>query len=149
MRKIKPHVGRGPMQAGFGSYIPPEHQAVATLDQAAPVNGTFYTVLDTTQNCRILIFAAEIATTGETIEGKITIDGNAITVTAAAFPADTPYWCIISADPGVGTFGPYWNNAQQPQKAWLIEGRSVKLEVKKTTAAGVGNLKGLAVYQTW
>jgi cold shock CspA family protein len=36
--------------------------------------------------------------------------------------------------------------ATQPTQAYMIEGRSVKVEVRKTSAAGTGNIRGRVCY---
>ena len=56
----------------------PEHQEDATLTQAAPVQNTYYTVLETTQNCRLIRVTGRIETTGETLNFRITVDGQVI-----------------------------------------------------------------------
>jgi hypothetical protein len=124
-------------------------QALATYSAVA-VQNIWNTVLDTTKNCRILGFAVEMETAGETVEGRITIDGQTWTFTAFAAAADTPYWGVVSIDPDTGVMGCYFsatNYLVYGAMACGLEGRSVKVEVRKTTANGANNLKSSVIYQ--
>lgn len=124
-----------------------EFQTEAALDQAAPVNGTYYTILDTVLNARIYGIVIQVDTTGETLQVRITIDGRTIESTAGACTNDTCYELIrrytgITEDWIITDVA----NPFSQYKSFILEGRSVKIEVRKTTAAGGGNLKGRVVY---
>jgi len=85
-----------------------------------------------------------IATTNETIEMRLTVDGNSITAVAAAYTADTTYYARISgltAGNIVNSTTLYNLMSNAP-----LFGRSVKLEIRKTTAAGAGNLSCRVFY---
>jgi len=127
--------------------IPPEQQPDADLAQAAPVQNTWYTVLDTTPQARIQAIAVRVDSTGETVEVRLTIDGVTIEG-SAALPADTTYY----ADVLTGLFSTTFVltvTQQQTGRAFLIEGRNVKVEIRKTTAAGAGTLRGRVCYGKW
>ena len=114
----------------------PEHQADAVLSQANPVSGTWYTVLDTTKNVRIIAIFTNItwATTQPTpLEVRITIDGQ-----TEIFHLDNPtsttwYELIAWADGGTGGFlsAEDYKNLNRP---FNLEGRSVKIEARITWA---------------
>jgi hypothetical protein len=121
-----------------------QHQASATLSQASPAQNTWYTILDTTKNCRLYAVLVVIATTGEDLEVRITIDGQTIT---GAFSAGAGANYSVSMDEWDAT------NLQAANGRYMIwgsggvlEGRSIKVEVRKTTAAGAGTLSGLVIY---
>lgn len=124
----------------------PTHQANASLDQI-PVQNTWYTVLDTTKNARIISFGAYVETNDETIEGRITIDSQVLTVSATNFTA------------GIALAANFYNDASDAlvwialgptgYRAFLIEGKSLKIEVRKTTAAGANLLHAKVRYAKW
>jgi len=110
----------------------PEHQPDAYLSQANPVSGTKYVVLDTTKNVRIISLEAKItwATTQPTpLKVHLTIDGEALRYYVNDPVSGTLYYAYpvpdqIPQGQGLGTT-PY-----SRQKAFLLEGRSVKVEAE-------------------
>ena len=118
-------------------------QSSADLVQAAPVQNTWYTALDTKRNCRVIGWTLVVADTNETIQMRITIDGVVLEHSGAGFVADTEYninlrssitYDLINASSGgLG-------------HAFLLEGRSVKIEFRKTTATGVGTISSKVYY---
>ena len=112
----------------------PEHQADAYLSQANPVSGTWYTVLDTTKNVRLLSLYATIVwtTTQPTpLEVRVTIDGQTETFAVANPVSGTDYIGVLGyagASYLINTF------TEQRSRAFLLEGRSVKVEVRITWA---------------
>jgi len=115
-----------------------QHQPDAVLDQAAPDQNTWYPVLASTDDVRIITFIGVIFVTGETVEGRITIDGVSIPINASAFVASTVYEACNSSP-----YNPdfYWVTPVISQyRAFTIEGQNIKIEIRKTTAAGAGNL---------
>jgi len=119
-----------------------QHQADATLSQANPEQNTWYTLLDTTLNALIYAISVRVATTDETIAVRITVDGQVYTGSTAQTKDTWYYWYIRVRDGtmeassltvGVAYIGP-------------LEGRSVKIEVRKTTAAGTGTITGRVIY---
>ena len=124
-----------------------QQQPNASINQATPTQNQYYTVLDTTANCRIISIALRVADTNETLELKLTIDGNSIVKYNISAAAGTNYYATISQgaaytesylQAGTTDFSQY--------RAFLIEGRSVKVEIKKTTANGTGNLQCSIIY---
>jgi len=122
----------------------PKHQADATLTQAAPVNGTWYTILDTTKNALIYAIVAEVATTGETLEVKVTIDGQTYTGSVAHAADTAQFWFLNMEGAMNSNTSPYMAGIYAP-----LMGRSVKVEIRKTTAAGAGNLIGRVTHGKW
>jgi hypothetical protein len=114
----------------------PEHQADAYLSQNNPVSGTWYTVLDTTKNVRIISMNAKItwATTQPTpLEIRVTVDGNVLTFGIGNPVSDGDYMAKIT--PQFGEGGQYLDVAEGvTYRAFLLEGRSVKVEVRITWA---------------
>lgn len=132
--------------SGLVGRMPPTHQADAVLAQAAPVQNTYYPILNTTSNCRVLAIFGMVADTGETLQLRLTIDGQVIENTAAAVPANT-YFEAVHFVGGVIEWTTIDTGARY--RAFLIEGKSVKVEIRKTTIAGAGNLNGRVRYQKW
>ena len=114
-----------------------EHQPDAHLAQENPVQNTWYTVLDVTRDCKVYAVTVLVWTTNETLEVRVTIDGQVLVGSIAA--SHTTYYYVhhqlyaaaLAIDGNVFLLGKY-----AP-----IEGRNVKVEVRKTTAAGSGILE--------
>ena len=124
-----------------------EYQTPATIDQAAPVQNTWYTLLDTTKNCRVYSAGCNIEDTNETLQMRFTVDGEVIPVTGLATAHSTSCEVKRTLNPIAQTEAmELTNTAQTFEKAFLIDGKSIKVELRKTTAAGVGNLTGIVTY---
>jgi len=112
----------------------PEHQADAVLSQDNPVSETWYTVLNTTKNVRLLSLYANItwAVTQPTpLEVRVTIDGQTETFSVSNPVSGTDYVGVLgyaSASYLINTL------AEQRSRAFLLEGRSVKVEARITWA---------------
>jgi len=113
-----------------------QQQADAAISQANPISDQLYTVLNTTLNARIISLATYItwATTQPTnLRIVITIDGNTITYTATTPVSATVYYDSLiptaaAASQSLST------TAFSPYRAFLLEGRSIKVEVAVTWA---------------
>jgi hypothetical protein len=117
-------------------------QADALLSQATPVQNTWYTILDTVHYAKLFGIAIAVATTGETLEVRLTVDGNVYTGSQVAV-ADTAY----KANPYTAPTGTYLlMTTSSIQNSNELEGRSLKVEVRKTTAAGTGTITGCVTY---
>jgi len=127
-------------------YPVPEHQADATLSQANPTSGTKYTVLDTTKNVRLL--SIEVACTWTVqptpLEAHISIDGQSYTAPFTD-PVSAVYYEYAL---GGGAADVLTATAIQYNRAFLLEGRSVKVEVE-ITGGTVSNLTARVKYAKW
>ena len=114
-----------------------EHQPDAHLAQENPVQNTWYTVLNVTRDCKVYAVTVLVWTTNETLEVRVTVDGQVLVGSIAA--SHTTYYYVhhqlyaeaLAIDGNVFLLGKY-----SP-----LEGRSIKVEVRKTTAAGSGTLE--------
>jgi hypothetical protein len=122
-----------------------EHQPDATLSKENPDQNQWYTVLDSKKNCRIYAVTVLVWTTNETLEVRITIDGQVLVGSVEA--THTTYYYVhhklyaaatsaLAIDGNVFLLGHY-----AP-----IEGREVKVEVRKTTNSGSGTLDARVTY---
>ena len=127
-------------------YPVPKLQPVAVLQQAAAVQNTWYTVLDTTKNCRLINVVMTMQTANEDLELRLTIDGVVWVGGQANAVAGTDYLCFISY---YGAALNITTTDYSIYRAFLIEGRSVKVEIRKTSANGANRLDGHVIYQTW
>lgn len=120
-----------------------EYQETAHLIQAAPVQNTFYTILEEDGGIRVYQIGARIADTGETLNLRVTVDGQVRNAEAVACNADTDYQDLpyIQSLAGVIT-DKLTNNVNKQYNAFTLEGHSVKVEIRKTTANGAGTLYG-------
>jgi hypothetical protein len=110
------------------------------LNQAAPVQNTWYPVLVATEGVMIYYMSALVTVVNETIELRLTIDGNARVGSLAAI-FGTEYWFYLhpsyaganslKSSVGVINAGYYCT----------VKGQSITVEIRKTTAAGAGNLQ--------
>ena len=120
-----------------------EHQADAVLSQANPVSGTKYTVLAATPNVRLIMVHAIVTWTVQPtpLEIHITADGQLLT-----FPFTNPVTATQYApnswagnDPGG------FLSVNALTLAFILEGRSVKVEVE-TTGGTVSNIGARVKY---
>ena len=113
------------------------HQLDAVLAQESPVQNTWYTVLETSRDCKVYGVTALVWTTNETIEVRVTIDGNVLV--GAVDATHTTYYYVhhkLYAE-GLAIDGnPFLLGKYAP-----LEGRNIKIEIRKTTAAGSGTLE--------
>lgn len=126
-----------------------EYQPPSTLDQAAPVQNNWYDVLPETDNCRVYIATVNIEDVNETLGVQILVDGETIEANTLAATHSTDYtaWLLGNAIDqtdrvGLLTFA----QARGANRAYLIEGRSIQIQARKTTAAGAGDLTGIATF---
>jgi len=122
-----------------------KHQPPKKLNQAAPVQNTYYTIFEEI-NARIHMMHFGVEDANETLEVKVTIDGETWISDAFAATHSTSYSVdrhedaitrteTLEFDSTPSHFGKY--------RAYVLEGHSVKIEVRKTTATGAGNLVGV------
>lgn len=112
------------------------------LDQANPVQNTWYLVSNRA-NVRVWSIVARVADTGETVEIRIEIDGFTLYVPATALVAGTRY----AVRRALGSYAnplQFWQPADQLVGAICLLFGGCKVEaiyIRKTTAAGAGNLQ--------
>ena len=111
-------------------------QPDAVISQANPVSTTLYTVLDTTVNCRIYSIATSVTwgvTQPTPLEVVLTIDGNTI-IYSKSNPVTATYYdaTTVSEQVEASQFLDTSNAART--RSFLIEGRSVKVQVRVTWA---------------
>lgn len=113
--------------------IPPKLQADAVLNQANPVSGTKYTVLNTVKNVRIKSIAAKVTWTVQPtpLEIHATIDGIAMLWLVGNpvsgtnyFASDTPQATALLQTLGL--------TAYDQRRGFLLEARSIKIEAEIT-----------------
>ena len=121
-----------------------EQQANAVLHQANPVSGTKYTVLETKRNVRIIFIGVSVTWTVQPspLEIHLTVDGNTITFTQADPVSEGWYdaYFVYYADDLHQGF-----NYMSQYRAFLLEGRSVKIEAE-TTGGTVQSLDARVKY---
>jgi len=123
-----------------------ELQAIATLDQDPPVQNTWYTILDTTKNVRVISIACRQIHTEAgaiTTECRIIIDGRTLTASQAMNDSTWYYnYMKLNAE------GMNMSTTSQPICAVPIEGHSVKIEMRITDAPGTAQqLDGSVIYE--
>jgi hypothetical protein len=117
------------------------------LNQAAPVQNTWYTILDTTTDVMIYDITVNVEDANETLEVRLTIDSEMYTGSIAATHSTEYEVAMRTAAITRSTYleingGVDW----EPYNAFTVIALSVKVEVRKTTAAGAGNLTGIVNY---
>lgn len=121
-------------------------QAEAVLNQAGAVQNTWYTILDTTLNARIVRLNVACTVANETVQVRLTVDGQTIT-SNDALTAGTTYNIVWVENAAAGTVNlTVTTTAATMSTSFLIEGRSIKIEIRKTTAAGASALLAKAIY---
>ena len=115
-----------------------KRQPDAVLNQPIPVQNAWYTVLDSKRPARIYCLAITVLVTDETLELRITVDGQVITGSIGVTAGQNNYAYIYTS----ATLTAIAFTTTPPQhRSFQTEGHSVKVEVRKTTAAGAGNLQ--------
>jgi hypothetical protein len=115
-------------------------QPDATIAQVN-VQNTWYTVLNTT-NARL--YSLEMITVGfaETLQMRLTVDGQAMTATVNANDSTVYYVAKDQTTDGLLALATPIN----PNTYCPLDGKAVKVEVRKTTATGAGTLYSRVVY---
>lgn len=128
-------------------YVPPQLKADATLTQINPVSGTKYTVLATTANARIISACASVTWTVQPnpLQIHCTVDGQNQPEASQANPVSTTYYEIHNY-PATANWA--MSNSFTVHRAFLIEGRSIKIEAE-TTGGTVSALNARVKYGAW
>lgn len=137
---------------GTGIKYPPfpTFQAAAHLNQAAAVQNTWYTVLNTTTNVRVLLCVVTMSTAAEDLEMRVTIDGQVLLGAQAAAVAGTKYYCYINDTPATpAQYLTVSTGVYNIANMSSLDCKSFKFEVRKTSANGANQLNGGVVYQRW
>lgn len=124
--------------AGLGLKYMFQTQALATLDQDPPVQNTWYTCLDTTEDVRLIQVQTRQTNdeaVAKTIQIRITIDGNTITSNAESQNNNTIYWWILDS---YDTFRitDITSARSIATNYTTMRGQSVKVECRTTAAPG-------------
>ena len=128
----------------------PEHQADAFFQDSSPVSGTKYEVLAETEFVRVISIAAQVKWTVQPtpLEIYVTVDGQTLTATRNN-PVDSSWYYIFhAANTGGGTLMTNTSLGYAAYKAFLLEGRSVKIEVE-ITGGTVSLLKCVVKWAKW
>jgi hypothetical protein len=134
------------------AYRPPRYvpklQAAAIKAQAAAVQNTYYTVLDTVYNVVLDYAVMRMETAAEDIETRFTIDGLVLSGTQGAAVAGTDYSVYIARSAN-GMTANVTTTTVQGMITSPLPCRSLKVEIRKTTANGANTLKGCVIYHKW
>jgi len=124
------------------------HRAIALLAPTAVVQNTWYTVLDTTERVRLIMIEMRMATNIETLQVQITVDGVVLAGEQVAAVVGTGYKVILTANVYAQSLGLVItaDTSFLGLRSFLLEGRQVKVEVRKTTVVGAGNMTASVVY---
>lgn len=128
--------------AAINTALAYEHQPDAVLAQASPAQNTWYTIIDTTANVKIYCINVMIATTAETLNVRITIDGQTLQATMTGLTLGSYYNLYLQ--PIDGTLN--WQTSNNSLNFMYLEGRSVKVDARKTTANGTGTLNARVIW---
>lgn len=125
-----------------------EFQTPSTLDQAGPVQNTYYPILDIDELARVYRIGVNIEDADEDLQVRITVDGQVIDGDQITATHSTKYHCYLYAN-AIGKVIKNTINtsvAYSSYMAFLLEGHEIKVEVRKTTANGAGKLTGIVAY---
>jgi hypothetical protein len=119
-----------------------QHQPDAVLSQVDPDPEQWYPILQESRECRLYSLTVLVWTTNETLEVRITVDG--VVLLGSVEANHTTYYYVhhqlyaagLTIDGNIFLLGKYTP----------LEGRNVKVEVRKTTAAGSGTLDARLVW---
>lgn len=129
-----------------GKQRTPQYQAAVQHTTPAPVQDTWYTVLNATNGVRLINCSMQVTAVGETLEMRITIDSQTLTRTQAA-NAGTDYYPYLEHSGALSAPRLAFSTTDYGrERGFLLEGKDIKVEIRKTTAAGAGDLKATALY---
>ena len=128
----------------------PVLQIDATLSHGAPVSAGKYVALDTTKNVRIYGIMVSVTWTVQPtpLELHATIDGIAVKWSKIDPVSATPYFAHINPALPMTAQNLSDAAAETTRQAFLIEGRSIKIEAA-TTGGTVSNLSAKVIYAKW
>jgi hypothetical protein len=124
-----------------------KQQPDADLNQAAPVQNTWYTILNTTPKVNLQAISFQVLVANEDIEVRVTIDGLAYVAQRAPATFGTRYWVYLVGAVAVALYLGTDTNTYNAAHLANWEGRSVKVEIRKITANGAGNLQAKVTWQ--
>lgn len=131
--------------------LPPKHQADVNLDESNPAT-TPYTVLVTTQNCRLISISiySEWTVQPDPLSVIITIDGQTVQLNQANPVTATTYY--IRNQSNMPSDGMSLDTTDYAlYKSFFLEGRSIKVEARigATTAGTVQKMICRVKYAKW
>jgi len=126
------------------------------FSQAGAVQNTWYPALEGS-NIEVLCFAAGVTVADETIEIQVTIDGTVISTAAGqdclfASNLHTSLPAVLTCTTGAAVFtqgAPAATITSLDSGLPWLKGAAVKIEVRKTTAAGASAVTGIGVYHEY
>jgi hypothetical protein len=121
-----------------------EDQPDANLTQALAVQNTWYPVLATTVDCRIINISFWNSLAAENLEVRVTIDGKVMLAAINGAVDGTPYFLYL-----YGTSADSYDitvNLPTMYRSFMQEGQSVKVEMRKTSAIGGSTLRCIVKY---
>jgi hypothetical protein len=121
-----------------------KQQATINVNQAAAVQNTWYTLMSTTNNVRLMLVGISMDTAVETIVLELTADGQVFTGTRGAAVIGTIYYAIPNVT--AGAIALIDDGGIPNYRAFMLEGRTISLRMRKTTNVGAGTLSGYVVY---
>ena len=114
-----------------------QHQADATLSQTNPVSATLYSVLATTANVRLISIETDLTwatTQPNPLEVVVTIDGVSTIFSFTNPVSATAYFASLNANAAANAQTLETTDRTATGRPFLLEGRSVKVEVRITWA---------------
>lgn len=119
-----------------------ELQEPVLFDQAAPNQNQWYPVFNEL-NCRIYGLACSVTVNNETIEVRAVIDGIQVGAQARAAAVGTYYWGYkyIHPDAQIVIIALGAGDNESAIHSYMMEGRHVEIDMRKTTLAGAGNIR--------
>ena len=127
-------------------------QVYVEVAQTTPAQNTWYTTLDGKNIC-LLGVAMLIATTGETLESKVTIDGTTYTAIAGVAVNAAEHTQITFIRNGTtlnhAASAANWDLNTEISRGNYLFGKAIKVEFRKTTAAGTGTLTCKILYHQY
>lgn len=125
-----------------------QYQTPATLNQATPVQDTWYTLLDV-KDARLYAAACNIEDANETVDVELTVDGVPYVVNPEVLVHSTTYLLHVTMDAITRTITLGLDSAANYNryKTFQVEGHTMLIRLRQTSNAGAcGNLTAIAQY---
>jgi len=134
--------------------VPPKIQTSLIIDQALTQN-VWYDVFTVNslpspqRNVRVAQIVFDQTVANEDLEVRITDDAGVATSVSQTAVVGTKYWVILGNSTGTAASRYVVSNAQREFGGFLFESRVVKIEIRKTTAAGANNTRLRLDWAKW
>lgn len=115
---------------------------------AAPIQNDYYDILSEKDICTVYGCAITIEDANETLQVRVTIDEEASNPANVAINHSTTYYLLgtLNSITGTWVYSLATTTALYQYPSFLFRGKKVRIEARKTTNLGAGDLASIVLY---